>query len=155
MHDECFAQSGVTGRLMPFAAFLQGTPVIPEIYWNVYSSEQRWKVICERLEGLIAYVDEVKDVVNVNSADIAAMKQLLYDIRDGKYADLYLDAIASYIDENLTQFVARIARYAFPQLVWDGEAWRYSIVVPTSWDFLRFRWTYFAEDGTYHLTLNY
>lgn len=154
MPDERFVESGVT-QLLPFASFLSSTPVVPELYWNVYSSEQRWKVICERLEGLISYVGEMKDVVNVDTSDISAMKQLLDDIKNGKYADLYLDAVASYIDNNLTQFVARIARYAFPQLVWDGEAWRYSVVVPTSWDFLRFRYTYLADDGTYHLTLNY
>lgn len=154
MHDECVAQSGI-GALQPFAAFLGSTPVVPEIYWNVYSSEQRWKTICCRLEGLISYVDEMKDVVNVDTATITEMKTLLEEIRDGKYADLYLDAVTNYIDTNLVQFVARIAKYAFPQLVWDGNAYRYSVVVPTSWDFLRFKWTYDTEDGTYHLTLNY
>lgn len=154
MSDECVYQSRITVPLMPFAAFLGSSPVVPEIYWDVYSSEQRWKTICCRLEAVISYVDEMKDVVNVNSDDISEMKQLLADIRDGKYADIYLDAVASYIDNNLTAFVARIARYAFPQLVWDGSAWRYSIVVPTSWDWLRFKWDY-MDDGTYHLTLNY
>lgn len=154
MHDECVAQSGI-GVLQPFAAFLGSTPVVPEIYWNVYSSEQRWKTICCRLEGLISYVDEMKDVVNVDTSAIEEMKTLLEEIRDGKYADLYLDAVANYIDTNLVQFVARIAKYAFPQLVWDGNAYRYSVVVPTSWDFLRFKWTYDTDDGTYHLTLNY
>lgn len=143
------------GDVKPFAAFLNETPTVPEIYWNVYSSEQRWKTICTRLEGLISYVDDIKDAVNIDTATIKEMKTLLDEIRAGKYADIYLDAVTNYIDENLVQFVARIAKYAFPQLVWDGTAYRYSVVVPTSWDFLRFKWVYSAEDGTYHLTLNY
>lgn len=154
MHDECFAQSAVA-PLIPFAAWMASPPVVPEIYWNVYSNEQRWKVICERLEGLISYTEKISEVVNVDSDEIISMKALLNDIRDGKYSDLYIDSLASYIDNNLVNFVARIARYAFPQLVWDGGAYRYSVVVPSSWDFLRFKWDYSAEDGTYHLTLNY
>lgn len=153
MLDDCMPKSGIA-QILPFATFLGATPVVPEIYWDVYTGEQRWKTICCRLEGIISYCEEMKDVVNVNSEDIASMKTLLEEIRDGKYADIYLDAVANYIDTNLVSFVARIARYAFPQLVWDGSAWRYSIVVPTSWDWLRFKWEY-MDDGTYHLTLNY
>lgn len=60
MSDECNA----TGYVVPFGAFTSFTPVVPEVFWNVYSSEQRYKYLCEWLQALTDYVETV--VVEVN-----------------------------------------------------------------------------------------
>lgn len=60
MPDECNA----TGYVIPFGAFTSFTPVVPEVFWNVYSSEQRYKYLCEWLQALTDYVETV--VVEVN-----------------------------------------------------------------------------------------
>ena len=31
--------------LTPFGTFMGATPVLPSMYWDVYSAEQRWKAI--------------------------------------------------------------------------------------------------------------
>lgn len=120
MHDECFAQSGVTGRLMPFAAFLQGTPVIPEIYWNVYSSEQRWKVICGRLEGLIEYTQKLADAINDINADVATK------------ADL--EQLKNYVDVQVAELKQLIKQLTEGALQWDVQRGSYTDTVTAQRD---------------------
>lgn len=120
MHDECFAQSGVTGRLMPFAAFLQGTPVIPEIYWDAYSSEQRWKVICGRLEGLIEYTQKLADALNEINADVAAK------------ADL--QQLKNYVDAKVAELKQLIKQLTEGTLQWDVQRGSYTDTVTAQRD---------------------
>lgn len=120
MHDECIAQSGVTGRLMPFAAFLQGTPVIPEIYWNVYSSEQRWKVICERLEGLIEYTQKLADAINKINTDVATK------------ADL--EQLKGYVDAQVAELKHLIKQLTEGTLQWDVQRGSYTDTVTAQRD---------------------
>ena len=120
MHDECFAQSGVVGRLMPFAAFLQGTPVIPEIYWDVYSSEQRWKVICWRLEGLIEYTQKLADALNGINADVATK------------ADL--QQLKNYVDVQVAELKQLIKQLTEGVLQWDVQRGSYTDTVAAQRD---------------------
>lgn len=51
---------------MPYwLAFTAGTPVIPSLYWDVKSAEQRWKEICCDLTKLIEYANQL--AVNENA----------------------------------------------------------------------------------------
>lgn len=120
MHDECFAQSGVVGRLMPFAAFLQGPPVIPEIYWNVYSSEQRWKVICERLEGLIEYTQKLADAINKINVDVATKTEL--------------EQLKGYVDSQVADLKQLIKQLTEGALQWDVQHGSYTDTVSAQRD---------------------
>lgn len=53
-----------TGALAPFASFTHSTPVVPEVFWNVLSTEQRYKHLCDWLEKLTAYADTLANEVN-------------------------------------------------------------------------------------------
>lgn len=51
---------------MPYwLGFTAGTPVIPSLYWNVKSAEQRWKEICCDLTKLIEYANQL--AINENA----------------------------------------------------------------------------------------
>lgn len=56
--------------LIPYAAFTQFTPTLPEFYWNVYSSEQRIKHICYELCKLHAYSDYLAEQINLLGEDV-------------------------------------------------------------------------------------
>lgn len=142
------------GTVVPFAALHQ-TPVIPKMYWDVYSAEERIHRICCMLDKLTEYVNSMAVEINDNTADIETITGEISDISNGKYTPKYIDGLAKYIDANLTSFVARLTAYVFPGLVYDGKAWRVSMVVPHDWAFMRFRYVWVPEDGTYHITLNY
>ena len=140
--------------VVPFAALHQ-TPVIPKLYWDVYSAEERIKRICCMLDKLADYVNSMAVEINDNTTDIETINDVISAIENGEYTEQYIDGLAAYIDKNLIALVARLTAYVFPGLVYDGNAWRVSMVVPQGWDFLRFRYVWVPEDGTYHITLNY
>ena len=52
--------------LTPFGTFMGATPVLPSMYWDVYSAEQRWKAIGKLLKKLCEYVEYMGDEVNVD-----------------------------------------------------------------------------------------
>lgn len=47
-----------------YAAFTDYTPTVPKFYWDVYSQEERIKKICEEIDKLSAYGDNMADKVN-------------------------------------------------------------------------------------------
>ena len=51
-------------NIIPYSGWTAWTPVIPKLYWNVYSAEQRMKALCERLSKSEQYMDYVADTVN-------------------------------------------------------------------------------------------
>ena len=51
-------------NIIPFSGFTAWTPVIPKLYWDVYSAEQRLKAICKELSKSEQYMDYVADTVN-------------------------------------------------------------------------------------------
>ena len=138
-----------------FAGFTESTPALPQLYFDVQTSEQRWKEICVWLKKLTEFSNSEAEKTADNSEAISELEKLLDAVKDGAYADLYLDAIKQYIDANMISFVARIAQYAFPELIYDGETWRYSVVIPKTWSGLAFRFRWDESDNTVKLHLEY
>lgn len=130
-------------------------PTLPKFYYQVKSQEQALATLACAVEGLKDHGNEVTGQVNENTVDIAELQGYVRAIQNGEYADGYIDQLAGYIDANLMQFVARLAMYVFPQLYWDGECYRYAMVIPQSWDFLRFMWVWDDEDRSWHIVLKY
>ena len=54
--------------IVPFGAFTQYTPVIPDFYRDVYSLEERDKHICKTLSKLECYVNYLADNINAGSS---------------------------------------------------------------------------------------
>ena len=56
--------------ITPFAVWTWSSPVIPEFYWNVYSSEQRIKQICKEIGRIEAYLNYLVNETNENIIEI-------------------------------------------------------------------------------------
>lgn len=56
--------------ITPFAVWTWSTPVIPEFYWNVYSSEQRIKSICKEIGKIESYLNYLTNKVNENIIEL-------------------------------------------------------------------------------------
>lgn len=54
---------------------LSTTPVIPKLYYDVYSDEQRTKEICKLLNSLIDYSDQQTKQINENTQAIKNVEQ--------------------------------------------------------------------------------
>lgn len=127
-----------------------------------YSLDTRSLSALEILNKLVLAVDGIINDANVGvdqikqmQEQIAELDDLLHRIADGEYAELYIDQLASYIDNNLIMFVARLVKYVFPGFYWDGDCWRLQFVMPSNWDFLNFKFVWNQDDFSYHIELEY
>ena len=56
--------------ITPFAVWTWSSPVIPEFYWNVYSSEQRIKSICKEIGKIESYLNYLANKTNENIIEL-------------------------------------------------------------------------------------
>lgn len=73
--------------------FTEFTPVMPDLYWNVESAEQRTKAICMKLCKLVNYASKMGIAVD------ELQEQVKY-IYDGKLDDFIVAAIEEWFEEN-------------------------------------------------------
>ena len=86
--------------LSPFCSFMGATPVLPSLYWDVYSAEQRWKAIGKLLKKLCEYIEYMGDEMNI---DRDTINQLLADFEQFKesgFFDYYAAQIEQWIRDN-------------------------------------------------------
>ena len=60
-------------RVPLYKAVTEYTPVIPKLYWDVYSQEERIKAICNELDKICAYANTLGIQLNYNTAEIEAL----------------------------------------------------------------------------------
>ena len=86
-----------------FRNFVYGTPVIPDLYWNAYSYEERIKKLCMEYAKLIDFTDSMVDTVNSQYEQIEDINNHVYDIIhqaivDGEFDSVVQDAVQAWID---------------------------------------------------------
>lgn len=84
-----------------YFGFTDFTPVIPQLYWNVYSNEQRIKALCKELCKIIQYADML-------SVNVDEIKQTLQDIEDGELDPIIVEAIEQWFNENQPEIMNSI-----------------------------------------------
>lgn len=71
MSDNRGCERAVTPVVPPWDLWFPfQTPVVPELYWNVLSSEQRYKQLCCTLQSLIDYSKLLADGLNDVTQDV-------------------------------------------------------------------------------------
>lgn len=135
-------------------AFTQFTPVIPKEYWNVYSQEQRLKVICETIDKIIAYANTLGIQINKNIDDIKALQDEFEKFKEGAFDDYYEQIIEKWVEQNMPSIIEQAIKMVFFGLTDDGYFVAY---VPESWSDIQFDTGYdFDDKKTYmHLILKY
>lgn len=145
------------GPIPYFNPWMLASPTLPDIYWKVKSREQL-------IAQLYCIVDAIKDLdnqqtdeINEHESEITELQGIIDSIQNGEYFDKYIDGLASWIDENLQELVARQAAYCFPTFWQEPEtgAWHVAMVIPNTWDFLRFKWVFDESDHTFRIALEY
>lgn len=63
-----------------FNAFTWATPVIPDIYMNVYSPEEQYMKLCMEYGKLVAYTNAMADTVNEQYESIKDIESNISDI---------------------------------------------------------------------------
>lgn len=126
--------------------------------------EQLCKVT-KRLNDVIEIVNNHTETIDIHSAQIKELQDLtaylqgeLEKIANGEYMDIYIEALAKWIDNNLQEIVAKIVKQAFfglgtPNTPSEGHfvAW-----IPESWSDIEFDTIMRCGDLNYgHLVLRY
>ena len=122
----------IKSRPIPgYLGFTDFTPVIPSLYWDVYSQEQRYHAICKELCKLISYTDFLGENVNLNAQHIAELVAEFKKFKESGFYDYYAEQIEQWINDNLEWLMKTLVRQVFFGLTLDG---RFVAYVPDSWN---------------------
>lgn len=116
--------------------------VLPLVYDNSLSYYEVLCKVVEYLNRVIKQVDSNTNQIQINTKDIKQLKAELdlvqaelEKVKNGEYVSLYINALASWIDNNLQELVGRVVKYVFFGLTDDGYFCAY---IPDSWKFINF-----------------
>ena len=115
----------------PYAYWTDFTPVIPSLYWDVYSAEQRYHAICKELGKVICYCDMLGENVNLNAEHIAELVEEFNKFKESGFYDYYAEQIEQWINDNLPWLFRTFAKQVYFGLTLDGHFVAY---IPDSWD---------------------
>lgn len=113
-----------------FPWITQYTPVIPKLYWDVYSQEERIKWICQEYDRIIHYLYDVCKQTNTNTVDISELQQLFKQFQEGHFDEYYMQQIQKWIDENFATILENALQVVFFGLTKDGYFCAY---IPVNW----------------------
>ncbi len=115
MPYECNA----TGYVVPFAGFTYSSPVVPEIFWNVYNAEQRYLYLCQALEKLVAYSDTLAVEINSLNERVAAIE------------NTYTDTLPK-LDERVSDVEKALETIVTSMLIYDPTKGKYTASIDQS-----------------------
>lgn len=140
VYDESLSYYEVLCKLMDFIG-------------KMFDSQEDYTKILEELkqkqEILESEFNELLDNFDKLKNDVL---QTIEDIKNGKYLEIYLDALKDYIDENLQNLVKGIVSYVSFGLTADGHFCAY---IPPTWDFIEFSTIDYGEVLEGHLVLKW
>ena len=121
--------------LAPFGCWPY-TMAIPKFYCDAESPEQRVKYLCMLYDKLMAYVDALKDNVNVDSEAIAELQDAFQKFMESGFDDYYAQQVAQWIAENLQKIIdAMTVSTVYFGLTDDGY---FTAYYPLSWKTVQF-----------------
>jgi len=119
--------------------------VLPLVYDDSLSY---YELLCKVVDYLNRVIDNENDLNKTVLQNIKDIEQLKLDIKflqdemnkvkNGDYVSLYLDSIIKWIDENLTELVARIAKFVFFEL---DDCGYFNAIIPSNWECIDFSTT--------------
>ena len=126
-----------------YSGWGQYTPVIPKLYWDVYSQEQRLKQLCmnfDKVEHYLDYVAELMNEWNIEFTDeIEAELENMWDaVHSG-----YEEALQKWFE---TDFFKLVAKQVYFGLTDDGHFIAY---IPEGWEDIIFDTGFNYNDDTY------
>lgn len=127
---------GKPGPIPPWPMFLMGSPpVVPALYWDAVSDEQRIHDICCELHRLIEYANSIGMQVNLNAEDIERLEAELEDFRTSGFDQYYQEQFLAWLEEHLQLIWERLGKMVWFGLTSDGYFCAY---VPESWSDITF-----------------
>ena len=114
-----------------YSGWTQYTPVIPKLYWDVYSAEQRMKQLCRNFDKVEHYLDYVAELMNEWNIEFSdemqkELEELWYAVNNGLE-----NAAKEWITKNLEWVFTHIAKQVYFGLNEQGYFVAY---IPDGWN---------------------
>lgn len=116
-------------------AFFPSAPVVPKLYYDALSPEQRIKKLCEELHRLCEYANLLGENINLDHAAIAQLQADFQRFIDGEYDEYYKEVMYRWIQEHFADLISEGVKQVFFGLTDDGYFCAY---VPDSWSEISF-----------------
>lgn len=116
-------------------AFFPSAPVVPKLYYDALSPEQRIKKLCEELHRLCEYANLLGENINLDHGAIAQLQADFQRFIDGEYDQYYKDVIYQWIQDHFAELISEGVKQVFFGLTDDGYFCAY---VPDSWSEITF-----------------
>lgn len=137
--------------LTPFGTFFGATPVLPSLYWDVYSAEQRWKAISEHLKKLCDYLQYLSGEVDVDRDTINQLLEDFQQFQESGFEQYYEAQLQQWIQDNAGFLFTAMAKLVMFGLTDDGHFCAY---IPDSWSEIWFDTIVTVDDPLYgHLVI--
>lgn len=131
--------------------------VLPAVFDDSLSYYESLCKMRDALNKAITALNGDSEAIMQLTEQLDRINELLGKVASGDYADLYLEQLESYINENLVNYVARLAYYLFPGLQYDSDrnVWRYVLKIPSSWKWLKFTYIWDSDRHAWYIGLKY
>ena len=113
-----------------FPWITQYTPVIPKLYWDVYSAEERVKWLTCEWDKIIHYLIDICNQVNVNTEDIQELLQEFEAFKNHGFDEYYRANIEKWVMDNMAGIIEKSLNILYFGLTDDGYFCAY---VPKEW----------------------
>lgn len=118
--------------------------------------------VIRKLNTLIDNVNNNSELIMKHETEIKTLQTLaeylngeLIKIANGEYMDIYIEALAKWVDRNLQELVAKIMKQVFFTLGGPGNAY-FVAWIPESWSDIQFDTVMTCGDSNWgHLILKY
>lgn len=140
-------------RYIPwFSAWQEYSPVIPKMYYDVESAEQRMHAVCAQLHKLVCFADMLGDKISINHDEIVELQNLFQQFMESGFEDYYEEQIEAWINAHMENIIIQAVKMVFFGLSDDGHFIAY---IPSSWNEIIFDTGYdYSDENTYgHLIL--
>lgn len=119
----------------PYSAFLPSAPVIPKLYWDTFSQEQRIHRICEELCKICEYANDLGIAINLDHDIIEELQAEFEKFKESGFDDYYKAQLLAWIDEHFADLISHGMKQVYFGLTDDGYFCAY---VPDSWSEITF-----------------
>lgn len=136
----------MTEPITPFRLWEPPTWVIPKMYWDTMSLEQRAHAICRQIEKLMTYADYLG--INVNELEelYIALQNDFDKFKESGFDDYYRQQVEEWIANNLEYVFNIVAKQVYFGLNLEGYFVAY---IPEGWDDIIFDTGHVYGNDTY------
>lgn len=89
-------------------AFFPSAPVVPKLYFDALSPEQRLKKLCEELHRLCEYANQLGIAINVDHTLIEQLQADFEKFMASGFDDYYKEQLVAYIEDHFGEIIYKM-----------------------------------------------